>query len=72
MISKAADGWLPVQLRILEVPRSNLSPTTGSPDWGISWRSSVRPSKFRENNLKLGYDHFLKHHFQLILYTPSY
>jgi hypothetical protein len=64
--------WLALLLRIREVPRSNLGPETGYPNWGFSWFSSVPPGECRDRSLKLSHDRFLPNPFQFIIQLPHF
>jgi hypothetical protein len=64
--------WLTLLLRILEVLDSKLGPETSYPDWGISWFSSILPSKCWDSTLKLGQNHFLPNPFQLLIYFAPF
>jgi hypothetical protein len=64
--------WVPLLLRIREVPSSNLGPENGYPDSGFSWFSSVPPDECLDITLKLGYDRFLPNPFQVIIHLVTH
>jgi hypothetical protein len=43
--------WLTRQLRIQDVPGSNLGLETGYTNWGFPWYSSVPTREFRDSTL---------------------
>jgi hypothetical protein len=48
-----------------KVPALNIHSETGYTEWGISWFSSVTPSKCRDSNLTLGHDRFLPNQLRI-------
>jgi hypothetical protein len=62
------DEWLKLQLRIREIPSSNLGPKTGYPSWGFSWFSSAPPGQY----LEFGHVRFLPYPTQFVVHLSSF